>query len=270
MMMAITRFFDLILLPFGSLTRVWGLAFISLLSALLILSIYKRVSNQVAIQNLKEKIQGYFLGIYLFRDDFSRIMECQRKVFSNTVRYMGHALRPLAIMIIPVGLICVQMQLRYGHSGLQPGETTILSAGIEDNAGLLKETSLSAGDGIEVLSPPLRIPARNEVNWRIGVREAGDHRIAVSAGGSETEWEIDAGEGPGRIYPARTKPALWNSIVYPGQETIESDSPVRYLKVDYPSAEIGIAGLRLHWSIIYFILVIIFGLALKRSLGVEF
>jgi hypothetical protein len=45
---------------------------------------------------------------------------------------------------------------------------------------------------------------------------------------------------------------------------------VRAVRLGYPSRRIRLAGMRLHWSIAYFILALVFGLLLKRLFGVDF
>lgn len=267
----ITKAFDLILYPFSTLAPVFGVAFMSFLTALFVLWVYSRVSNQTAIKRLRKRIQAYFLGIYLFRNDLSLIIESMLRIFSNTFLYIGHSLRPLAVVIIPIALVCVQMQLRYGHSNLKPGDRVMTAAGLTPQRwDLAGGVTLHASDGLSLDSPPLTISSLREIDWDVMINRPGKQSLTFAVNGTVVRKDLYVGNRIHRTYPATRKASFWNALVYPGGETIDTHSPFQYVMIHYPSARIGFLGLHLHWSIVYFLLAIIFGLLLKRFFGVEF
>ncbi len=267
----LTKLFDLILCPFRALAPIWGIAFLALLTAIFVLWIYKLVSNQEAIKQLKKRIQGYFLGIYLFRNDLREILVSEWRVFSNVLRYMGHALLPLAVVIVPVALVCVQMQLRYGYSNPQPGDSVLVSVSFAPGI-KLSDTDLKPepSDGLIVETPPLRMLELNEIYLKISVKEHGKQDIKIMADGSTVDKTVSVTAGVHRLYPVKTKPSFLNCLLYPGQEPIDEKAPIRSVRVDYSSARVNLAGFRLHWSIAYFLLAIVFGIILKPFFKVEF
>lgn len=267
----VTRAFDLLLYPFRNLAPVWGVAFLALPTAIFVLLAYRRCSDQAAIRRLKKLIQGHFLGIYLFRDDVSQILLSLGKVCANALRYMGHSLPPLAVVILPIALVCAQMQVRYGYRNLRPGERAIVSIelapGIDARAA---GSGLRASDGLRVETPPLTIGSRGEIDWRIRVEKWGAQRLVFSAGGSVVEKGMSIDSSVGRLYPVRAKGSLINSLIYPGDEPIARGAQIRAVIVGYPSARVRLLGIGMHWSVAYFILTIVCGMMLKRVLGVEF
>ena len=266
-----TRIFDGLLWPFRNLAPVWGVAFLALLTAIFVLYIYKVVSNQSAIKRLKKRIQGYFLGIYLFRDDLGLILGSQARVFSNVLRYMGHSLLPFAVVLIPILLVCVQMQLRYGYSRLSPGDIVPVSIQLSDEAKAIGEgVELLSSEGLTVETPPLRIAALNEIDWRIRVNDYGMHEVTFKIGGAEIRKGVDAVTSVRSVYPVREKSAILAALLCPGEPPIEGALPVKRVEVGYGHSTMGFLGLQLHWSIVYFLLAVVFGIILKRFFKVDF
>ena len=267
----VTKVFDLVLYPFRTLAPIFGVAFLSLLTALFILWVYGRVSNQPAIKRLRKRIQAYFLGIYLFRDDLSATVGSLLKIFSNVFLYIGYSLKPLAVVIVPIALLCIQMQLRYGYSSLKPGDRVLVSAGLSPRGwSSAEKVELHTSAGLIIESPPLRLARLREVNWKVKVDHPGEQRLTFRVNGSEVQKYLYVDDRIHRTYPVMQKASFRNTIIYPGGETIGKNSPLRYIRISYPHAKIRLMGFGLHWSIDYFLLAIIFGILFKRFFGVEF
>ncbi|RKZ06108.1 hypothetical protein DRQ25_14675, partial [Candidatus Fermentibacteria bacterium] len=82
----INAFFDLLLLPFGTLPPVWGLLFISLLSSLGMIVVFRSVSNQEKISRLRRRMGGEILGILLhLRNPLTVVKFAWKLIWSNTV-----------------------------------------------------------------------------------------------------------------------------------------------------------------------------------------
>lgn len=268
----LTRLTDVILYPFRNLPPFWGIVFLALLTAIFILLIYKFASNQKAIKTLKKRIQGHFLGIYLSRDDAGQILKTQAKLLGSILRYLGHSVRPLLVIIIPVLLLCVQMQLRYGYRKLKPGDEVTVSLKLASEALLLQsKIELETPPGVSLQTPPLRIGALNEVDWRIKVLEEGNHQLKFSVNGRTiTKILPTAPPSIERIYPETERASFASIIKYPGEKLLKKAGPVLSLRINYPARNIKVLGLKLHWAVVYFALAIIFGLFLKRPLKVDF
>ncbi len=267
----LTRVFDVVLAPFQKAAPVWGVAFLALLTAVVILAVYKLVSNQIAIARLKRQVQGHFLGIYLFRDDPSQVIKSLGNVCACSLRYVGYSLVPLAVVLAPIALICIQMQLRYGHASPMPGDRFIASLDALPGMALTAEgVRLTTSPGLELETPPMRIPGKGELDWRIGVKETGDQYLEFVVGGLDIRKEIVIDNGVQRLYPVTAKKSFLNSLVNPGDRPLPADSPAYSISVEYRSSRINLFGIRMHWSIAYFLMAIIFGMLLKRFIGVEF
>jgi len=268
----LTRAFDLFLFPFRSLPPAWGIAAVSLPTAVFILLVYRYASNQEAIRREKKRIQGHFLGIYLFQDSAREIFLSLGRLLLAIVRYLAWSLPSLLIVIVPILLACVQLDLRYGRRGVEPGER--INVGVlwlEDGGRGVPQLELGpATDGVRVETSPLRIVALGETDWRVGVGRPGDRALGLSAGKTRVRIPLVAGGGQRPIYPETGKPGWRNYLLAPGHDYLPEEAPIRAVRIDYPIRRIDILGLKLHWAVVYFVFAIVFGFLLKRPLKVEF
>ena len=268
---SLTKVFDLVLFPFRQMAPVWGVAFLSLLTAVFILMVYRWVSDQAAIARLKRQVQGHFLGIYLFRDDPAQVLRSLGSVCACSLRYVGYSLVPLAVVLVPVALACIQMQLRYGCAPPHPGDRLIVSLKTSPGTDVMAGgVTLRASPGLKVETPPLRIPERGEVNWRVRVAGAGEQYLEFGIGGATIRKEIVIDSRVRRRYPVTARESFLNCLINPGEQALPADSPVHSMSVGYQSARINLLGIRMHWTIAYFLIAIVFGMLLKRFMGVEF
>lgn len=267
----ITVIVALVLLPFRRLPAIAGIALLALLTAVFALLIYKKFSNQAGITRAKKRIFGHFFGIYLFRDNLGKIIVQFGQVLGGVLRYMTYALPPLILIIIPIGLLCIQMQLYYGYRVIARGETVNIAADFEPGVDLLAlDPSLSPPRGVKAETPPVRMGAIGEAAWRLRVTETGNFPLVFGAGGAEVEFPLRADPVLDRIYPEASRPSFGRSLLYPGGPTVPAGSPFRSIRIDYPAREVPFLWFRTHWSIVYFILALVFGLLLKRPLKVDF
>ncbi|MCX6349071.1 MAG: hypothetical protein NTV79_06180 [Candidatus Aureabacteria bacterium] len=264
----LSRCFDLLLSPFRALSPFWGLAAVSLLTAIFILLVYRFASNQEAIRREKKRIQGHFLGIYLFKDSVRQIFLSLGRLLLSIARYLAHSLPSLLIVIVPILLVCVQLDLRYGRRGLEVGES--VNVGIRWSGGADPQALLQGSPGLIVETPPVRIAERRETDWRVRVEHLGDYALAFAAGKTRVGIHIVSGKRVVPIFPETGKPGWRNYLLAPGDDYLSDDASFRGIFIDYPHRRIDVFGLHLHWAIVYFALAIVFGFILKRPLGVEF
>ena len=72
-----------------------------------------------------------------------------------------------------------------------------------------------------------------------------------------------------RISTIRVKKNLWQELLYPGEKSLPAESVINRIELVYPEQRLNFLGIGIHWLVAYFLLSIIFGLALKRPFKVE-
>jgi hypothetical protein len=234
----------------------------------LLLLIFRYTSNQRAIRATKDRIIAHLLEVVLYRDQMRVVVRAQARLLADNLRYLGYALVPLAFMAVPVGLLLMQLDLRYGHRPLRVGEKAIISVKLAPNSDLAR-VELSAPRGIEVETESLRMPAVSEVDWRIRAAEAGRHEVRVSVGGESVSKQIIVGRTWARVSPARVGRGVWRQFLHPGEPPVPASAAVERIAVSYPPAELTLLGRPVHWVWPWLVISMAFGYALKGPLKVN-
>ncbi len=265
------KFFDLLFLPFRTLHPWAGMVFISLLTGLLMLLIYRVTSDQAGIRRVKDKIKAHLLELRLYKDNMGVTMKAQGRILRANLRYIVLNFKPLLVMIVPLVLILAQINLWFGAEPLQAGRSAILRVELAPGTRLLDlDLALAAPDQVAVETPPLRIEELREVDWRIRPESAGVFDLTVRAGEHSVNKTVVVGGPPlQKVSTQKVGRRFLDALLYPGEKPLPRASPVRSIEIAYPAQRLRFLGVRLHWLIAYFGLSIIFGFALKRPFKVE-
>ena len=265
------RVVDLILLPFRGLSPWFGMTAISLLTALLMLEVYKLTSNQAAIRRAKDRIKAHLLELRLYKDNMRVTLRAQAAIVKANLAYMAANLRPLAVMIVPLIFILAQLSLWFDRAPLAPGEEALVKVGLERTADPVSlGLELEAPPGFEISSPAVRIPAEHEVAWRIKALSEGSGRLILRMGGRTIEKSVTVGGRPlSKVSALASRGSVSKRILYPGERPLPAGTPVRSVEVVYPARSLTFFGLGVHWLVAYLVLSIAFGFAFKGVLKVE-
>ena len=235
------------------------------------LLIFRYTSNQEAIRKTKDKIRAYIFELRLFKDELPIVLSAQKKIFTQNMKYMTYAVKPMLFMIVPLALILIQLEGWYGFKALVPEESAVVSLKLSDaGSEVMNQINMTAGKGLVIDSPALRIPGENEVNWRIRAKEFGSHNLAFKVDGYSFDKEVQVFDsGLRRVTPASFKSPFWNFALNPGERAIPDNPYVEEITVAYPLNSIKVYKWGVHWLVVLLVLSIVFGFALKGVFKVE-
>jgi hypothetical protein len=241
----------------------------------LALLIYRWVSDQAGIVRTKDRIKAYLLELWLYKDDPRVLLAAQGRVVWHSLVYLRHALLPVAILLVPVGLLTAQVESRFALRPPVAGEPVLVSATVATADNLLKQEASLAGPGLAVETLPLRITGTGEVLWRVSSSEPGRRELDVRVGAARDALELLVGV-PGRPpLAAETWPADdWRSLAHPSTRALPpagaaAGTAVAKLAIDYPPARARFAGLSsASWWLLGATLLI--GFTIRRWFGVTF
>ncbi|MDD8031074.1 MAG: hypothetical protein PHQ25_03650 [Acidobacteriota bacterium] len=244
---------------------------ISFLTALLMLFIYKKTSNQAAIKQVKSQIKASLLELRLYQNDFRTLLSSQKELLTANWRYLLLNFKPLLIMIIPIFLILAQLNLWFNYKSIQPGETFLLKVKFIDEVDMEGiNLDLKAPKGLTVETPVLRIIDEKEADWRLRLEDQVSEALIITVNGQRFQKEIPSIKNSlGRVSTIRVRKNLWQELLYPGEKPLPAESVIKRIEVVYPEQRLNCLGIGFHWLVAYFLLSIIFGLALKRPFKVE-
>jgi uncharacterized membrane protein (DUF106 family) len=269
---ALRGIFDVLLYPLLGLSAFLGVAIVSLITAVGMLLIFRYGSDQDKMAAVKSRIHGCIFEIRLFNDDLRAIVRAQLEILRHNASYIKLTLKPMLYMIVPIVLLIAQLQFHYGYSGLEPGQSAVLKVALNDaNEGSVSKPVMrvDSPSGLRVETSGVWVPSLREMAWRIGAVEAGEHEIQISVDGKEYAKSVLVAHDLERRSPIRLEPGFFNQLLYPAEDPLPGDSPIRSIEVVYPEAEVDVLGwFKLHWLIVFFVLSIVFAFSLKSFFGV--
>jgi hypothetical protein len=258
-----------VLYPFRGLPPIVGLTFVSLLTAVAILLVFRATSDQKALRRVKNRITAGILEIRLFRDDLPTIFRAQWDILRHSLTYMRLSLVPMLWVILPIVLLMIQLQFHYGYRPLEVGESVIVRASLT-GAALADdvELSLSTNRAVDVETPLLLLVEQGEARWRIGAGGEGSHELRVRAGDLELVKTVSVGRAGGAISPRRPSARLLDQMLYPVEPPIPGAVSIVSIDVAYETGTVSLLGWETHWMVVFFILTIVLAFALQKPLRV--
>lgn len=255
---------DVLLYPFRDLPPLVGLTVLSVITAVAVLLIFKATSDQEALAAVKRQMHAGIFEIRLFSDDPRAILSAQGDIVRYSLNYMRLTLVPLLWLSIPLSLLIVQLQYRYGYYGLEVGSEAIVKVKLNadwtaDEPPLLE---LNAPSGVTVETPLLWIPSLNQADWRIRAQRPGIYRLRIRLGEAEMDKSVLVSNSVVRRRSVvRPSGRLLSQVLYPVEPPLPA-GPIESIAVDYPEAEVSLLGWETHWLVVFFILTTIGAFAL--------
>jgi hypothetical protein len=268
---AFGRIFDIIFLPVRNLSPWFGMVFISLLTGLLMLFIFRRTSNQTGIRKAKNKIKAHLLELRLYKDNMNVSWRAYGQILRANLKYISHSVKPMLVMIIPVLLILIQLNLWFGSRSLKIGQEAVLKIRLEQGKNpLQKEIVIEPPDGISVETPALRVEDAREFDWRLRAVGKGVHTIAFRSENQSFSKQVAVEQNRlSKISAVKPGSSLLDQMFNPGERPLPKNLGIQSVELVYPSPGMNLFGWQIHWLIVFFALSIIFGFGLKGFFKVE-
>ena len=281
--------FDALLFPFRGMPAIVGLIVVSLVTSIAMLLVFKKTSNQTAVERVKRQIHAGLFEIRLFNDDFRAILRAQLDILRHNLRYLQLSLVPMLFMLPPLVLVIAQLQFHYGYAPLRAGDRAIVEVELAEDwqSGGAVPTSDKSGKprvelqvpaGVVVETPAVWVPSERTLSWRLRVDQPGNHVVRVAVGERTFDKMLtDDGRRIVRRSPLRPGGSLLDQLLYPAEPALPGDSPVASIALDLRDGEIPVAGGWTlgtlagipAWMAIFFVLSIVFAFALRKPFGVQ-
>ncbi len=265
----LTRGCDLLLLPFAKLPPFWGILFLSLLTSLFVLAVYRAISNPNRVKDTKNRIKANILAIRLYRDFWQTIVSSFFKSLFYTGKYFVLNLLPLLVVLPLMFLLFVQMDIRYGMRPFRPGESITVKANFAGAIGAA-EAVLAPNAGYQAVMNPVYVDALGEVDWKLRALQKGKTDIAISVDGVTFRKDLVVGNGLLALSNKKMAASSLAHFIYPVEKLLAPRAPLTSISIQYPARGISLLGFETHWLVWYLVLTMIIALALKNRFGVEF
>jgi hypothetical protein len=260
---------DLLLAPLIGLPALLSLLIVSVVTAVAMLPVIARTSNQSRIAATKRRIHAALFEIRLFNDDPPAVLRSLGDALRANSVYFALSLVPLVWMGLPLALLIAQLQSFYGYSGLEPGKPALLNVSLRgQGADPVAAISLEAPPEIRIETSAVRLAAANEVLWRIVPTKAGDYVLTVRAGHDAGAKAVHVSNGVARRSPIRVSSNLVDQFLYPAEPPLSGADGIASIAINYPEAAIDVGRWHVHWLIVYVVLTMVVAFALARRFGV--
>lgn len=255
---------------FGSLPEWLQIFLTSIPVTVVALLIFRYASNQAGIMTVKDRIKGYLLELWLYKDDLGVMFAAQGQVIRYSLRYMGLALVPMAIMLIPIGLVVVQLESQFAFKGLEPGDSALFTVAVEQDRPVSElDIALNLPESVTMDSPVLRIEQDGQLLWRLRMNADGVHKINLQVEDQSLERRIQVGPGTTPLWPQAYSSDDWRVLGSVAEPPLPAGSLVISTEIEYDRARGEFIGLSsASWLMLLFTLIL--GFLLRGLFGVTF
>ena len=258
---------DRLLTPLLGWSPLVSLLLLSLLTAVLVVAVVRRTTDQECLRQTKRRMQAALFEIRLFNDDPGTVLAAVGDALRHNVRYLRLSLVPVVLLAGPLALIMAHLQPFYGYEGLQVGSTPLLQVAPSSSATAGSTLSLEVPEAIEIESGPVQLVGTGEWLWRIRPVAPGDFVLVVRYG-NETISKTVRVAAPGRRSPSRVQPGVVRQFLHPSEPPLLPDGSVSALRVGYPLATLVVFGMGFHWAVVYVGLTIAWAVVIARAAGI--
>jgi hypothetical protein len=214
--------------------------------------VFRRAADLAAVRVAGKRILAHLAEFRLFFDEPLLIWRAQKELGAANLRWIALVFPPALILALPTVWLCAGLDSIYGRQPLPVGGAAVVSARmatpLETEAASVR---LEAPPGISVETAPLRTAVDRRISWRIRPLRpvCGSLRFTVE----EEVLDKTIAAGCRTLFLSRTRsrsPLAF--LLHPAERRLPAGG-VDALEVDYPAADVRLAGLALPW-IVWFLL----------------
>ncbi len=248
----------LVMLVVSAITAVWALL------------LFKAVTPQARLTKVRDRLFGHIYEMGMYQDHLRVVGRIQADLAKANLRYLSLTLPALVVLTLPMIFTLAQLDSRFARRPFQPGETTVLSAVLtEDAAGALDRITLAAPPGVTIEAGPVRDKVSGAVAWRLRAEDRGTHQLRLLDGATELgSRDLVVGDDLIRLGESSNKNWL-HGVLYPGAPPLPSDGPLAEIALRLPERHTKYLGVEMHWLLAFMIFSLLAGLALKDVLRVS-
>jgi hypothetical protein len=272
---------DVALAPLALLPPLAGLALVSLATAVALLLVVRKTSNQAQLAAVKRALHAGFFELRLFSDDVPAILRTELEMLRHSLTYLRLSFVPVLWLIVPLTILIIHLDFYFAYTGLVPGTrallTTTLDHGGQADAPFdrgsngvppVDSVTLEVPSSMRVDTPAVWFPGARQMVWRITPSARGNNMVRVRLGNEVFEKTLQVSDGVVRRSPVRLKGSVLDQLLNPSEAPLPAGSQVESIAVTYPRREIHVLGWEVNWLVLYFALSFVFMLVLRRPFGV--
>lgn len=247
--------------------EILQLILLSALTAVFFMFIFGKISNQKKIAAVKNKIKAYMLESLLFKHDLGLSFSAQMKWFSQSLVYFMCILLPFLVLLVPCVILFSQIHVRFGLLPFEKGNEFLVKA-FAFEKGNIEDISIYVTPGLELLSPPLRIPEFNEIDWKLRVIGQKNQTIYLSDKTSKYEKTVCLSHSTGISSNGRYC-SKWMAFLNPGEDLLPEGGAISAIEVLHREKLYDMLNFESSWWVIFLVVSFLTAFLLKRWFRVD-
>lgn len=259
--------FDIIWYPFRNLNPVWGLISISILIGIFSSLIYRFTANQRAIKKIKSNIKGYMLELIIFDYSPFLIINSLFNIFNNFFKYLKYSFKSIIFLIVPITFVLIKLHYIYDYMPFKPGDRTVVTLKLQKN--IDREINLLTSQNIQILPPPVYISKKNEVSWKVLIKEYGKGKLTFNVEGRTYEKDIIISNNKTKVTPLSISGSFFSQFKNVGSTFFHNDEIIKSVSIEYPEDSFHIFDFEIHWLVIFLLFSVITGAVFMKIYGIQ-
>jgi uncharacterized membrane protein (DUF106 family) len=250
---------DPVFSPLLKLPAFFSILIISFLISLIITLVYKYVTDQTMMKDLKMRQKEFQKKMKALRKEPEKMMKVQKEAMEVNMQYMKQSFKPTLITFLPIIIIFGWLNANMAFEPIMPGQeftqTLIFQQGYDGD-----EVSVSVPDGVDVVGPMVKEVKASNAVFRFEAEE-GDYLLVFEHDGERYDKEMTVSSEK-RYAPVRK---LFKKK--PVKEIMASNDKLIAVNISGLD-EGGLSKGRIGWLGTYIIFSIVFSIGLRKLLKI--
>lgn len=247
-----------VLYPFLRIGPFWGILILSFIISLLITIVYKYMTDQTMMKDLKMRQKDFQKKLKSLKGQPEKQMKVQKEAMDVNMKYMMQSFKPTIITFIPIILIFSWMNAHLAYEPILPGQEFNVTLFFKEGAS--GNVEVSVPDGIEITGSSMKRIENGAAVFDFGGEE-GDYLLVFEHDGIKYEKELTISKERNYAIPDKLfKEGAVSSIKIGNKKMIAVNL--------FGKQEGGFFSGRLGWLGTYIILSIVFSLGLRKVMNI--
>ncbi len=166
---------------------VYAIILLSFVISLVIVVIYKLMTNQKEMKQLKDDLSAHQKKMKELKHDPEKMMQVQKEAMSTNMKYMTKSMKPTFITFIPIILIFGWMQAHFAYEPLMPAQQFDLIVALEK--AVEGNVSIHVPEGLQVIGETNKAIAEHSATFQLKGEE-GEYFATLASNGQEVDKKI--------------------------------------------------------------------------------
>lgn len=247
--MVFEKFLDPVFSPLLNLPTLWAVILLSFFISLIITLIYKYVTDQNLMKQLKEEMKEFQKQIKELKKEPEKAMQVQKQSMKTNMKYMTLSMKSTLYSFIPIILIFGWMSANFAYDPILPGQEFTTTVTFKEGA--QGKIELSVPEGITINGRAKKDIRDREAKWLLS-GERGEYLLEYIFNGKKYGKEL-------LIAEKQYKTPLKNI----------RDEYVKSIQIDHnKKILLNLFGWKMGWLATYIIFSIIFSIIVRKVIKV--